>query len=161
MAPNIGQGANMAIEDAAILSSLLSKAKLRGNDATMKPEINRLLQEFSKAQRARTKEVCDQSEFVVRMQSNADVGKMILGRYLIPFLKDVPAGLSGMSIKLAPRLDYVDLPSRSLTGGWRGSWIGFFRILSCFQPRISSSTYGYLFVVVLAYLIFFESTYKN
>ncbi|KOS19953.1 6-hydroxynicotinate 3-monooxygenase [Escovopsis weberi] len=80
MAPNIGQGANMAIEDAAILSSILSKANLRGNDPTMKPELEDLLQEYVKMQHPRTKEVCDQSEFVVRMQSNSDMAKTILGR---------------------------------------------------------------------------------
>nr|ATJ44724.1 FAD dependent monooxygenase [Epichloe bromicola] len=127
MAPNIGQGANMAIEDACSLANLLQKKISHGLKRDQ--DINLMFQEFSTTQRARTESVCAQSEFLVRMHANQGIGRRLLGRYLIPFLYDAPAGLSGFSISGATRIEFIDLPARSLRGAWGKSWGGSWKFI--------------------------------
>ncbi|KAI1082129.1 FAD dependent monooxygenase [Whalleya microplaca] len=152
MAPNIGQGANMAIEDAARLASLLSQRLSAGKLSFL--GIDMLLQEFTAVQQARTKSVCAQSEFLVRMQANQGIGRKFLGRYIIPFLSDAPAGFSGFSMNGAARIEYLGLPARSLVGSWNGSWRCVFQSLSCFRPRACKGHFVYLLAItIMIYLV--------
>ncbi|RYP42596.1 hypothetical protein DL767_000120 [Monosporascus sp. MG133] len=69
LTPNIGQGANMAIEDAAALANALwtgDLPKAMAETAAMEDMMGRL----NTAQLARTRRVCRQSEFLTRLQSN-------------------------------------------------------------------------------------------
>ncbi|KAL7626884.1 hypothetical protein AAE478_003658 [Parahypoxylon ruwenzoriense] len=147
MAPNIGQGANMAIEDAARLASLLSKRLSAGKLSSL--GIDMLLQEFTAVRQARTKSICTQSEFLVRMQANQGIGRRFLGRYLIPFLNDAPAGFSGLSMNGAARIEYIDLPLRSLVEAWNGSWQCVVRSLFCFRPRVRLGHFVCLLAVTI------------
>nr|J7FK10.1 RecName: Full=FAD-dependent monooxygenase idtM; AltName: Full=Indole-diterpene biosynthesis cluster protein M [Claviceps paspali]AFO85424.1 FAD dependent monooxygenase [Claviceps paspali] len=135
MAPNIGQGANMAIEDAAQLSNLIREmlASPRKASATT---VEKMLRDFAAMQKARTKSMCGQSEFLVRMHANEGFGRRLLGRYLIPSLQDAPAGLAGLSIRGAVKLECAGVPSRTLGKAWEGSWGSSLRNLMYLRPRL-------------------------
>ncbi|KAH8897623.1 FAD dependent monooxygenase [Thozetella sp. PMI_491] len=151
MAPNIGQGANMAIEDAAKLASLLhERLPLSSLSAGA---IDSMLQEFVEARRPRSISICYQSEFLVRMQANEGLGRVLLGRYLIPLLNDGPASLSGLSIRGAEKLDFLDLPARSLGGAWNASWSSVVRTVVCLRPR--TSQYGFAVCFAVVFFVFF------
>lgn len=126
----------MAIEDAAVLANLMSSILQQPGSAPSASEIELMLHEFTINRRGRTKAICDHSEFLVRMQANHDMVKRLLGRYLVPFLEDVPAGLSGSTIEGAPKLNFLGLPQRALAEGWHGSFYGSLRSLKFFRPRI-------------------------
>nr|AFO69308.1 FAD dependent monooxygenase [Aciculosporium take] len=131
--PNIGQGANMAIEDAAQVANLISKAHSRPSKLSG-PGIASMLDEFAALRRARTASICQQSEFLVRMHANQGFGRRLLGRYLVPLLNDVPAGLSSLSIRGAAKLDFADAPPRSLDKAWGGSWRSSLRSVVYLRP---------------------------
>ncbi|KAK8925528.1 FAD-dependent monooxygenase ltmM [Metarhizium anisopliae] len=134
MCPNIGQGANMAIEDAARLANLIHKRLPLGKLSAS--EVDSMLREFTAAQKPRTNSICAQSEFLVRMHANQGIGRRLLGRYVIPFLNDAPAGLSGLSINNAVKLEFIDAPTRSLGGAWEASWESVLRILTGLRPKM-------------------------
>ncbi|KAI1121478.1 FAD dependent monooxygenase [Nemania abortiva] len=145
MAPNIGQGANMAIEDAAKLASLLhGRFPLGGLSIS---EIDSILHEFVAARKPRSASMCSQSEFLVRMQANQGWGRRLLGRYLIPLLKDGPSSFSGLSISGAEKLDFLDLPTRSLKGPWDTSWLSVVQSGVSLRPRIGQYQYAACFAV--------------
>jgi FAD dependent monooxygenase len=146
MTPNMGQGANMAIEDAARLASLLDK-RLNSGDL-FATEIYAMLEEFSTSQKPRAKSICAQSEFLVRMHANEGIWRRVLGRYLVPFLHDAPAGLSGLSISGATKLEFIDSPGRSLGGAWEASWESILRSLACLRPKLGFHRGVYLIVVL-------------
>lgn len=121
MAPTIGQGANMAIEDAAVLANTLWRAGL-GNankydlstSATLSQvKIEKALRHYSASLQARTRYMCGLSEFLVRLQTHDGVIKGIVARYIIPFLGDVPAKMSSKAIREGPLLEFVEVPTRS------------------------------------------------
>ncbi|KHN94004.1 FAD dependent monooxygenase [Metarhizium album ARSEF 1941] len=152
MCPNIGQGANLAIEDAARLANLMYKRLPLGKLSA--GEVNMMLQEFTATQKPRTNSICAQSEFLVRMHANQGIGRRLLGRYIIPFLNDAPAGLSGLSISNAAKIDFIDTPTRSLGGAWDASWGSILRILSCLRPKLGvhHSVYLLAFAIATYYL---------
>nr|BBD84643.1 putative monooxygenase [Cordana terrestris] len=116
MAPSIGQGANMAIEDAAVLANAIWKAGLgssKFDTSAMELKIEGVLRHYSTSLRTRTRQMCDRSEFLVRLQTHDGLIKRILARYVIPLLGDVPASLSAKSIQAAPLLEFIDIPARS------------------------------------------------
>ncbi|KAK7706984.1 hypothetical protein SLS64_007192 [Diaporthe eres] len=137
MAPSIGQGANMAIEDAAVLANALWRVGLDETKLETEELDRRLadaLQYYSTSERiSRTKTMCARSEFLVRLQAHDGWLKAILARYVIPLLGDVPASLSAQAIRAGPLLEFVDVPSRSRqqTRGWIGgpSWLTEKRLL--------------------------------
>ncbi|KAG6061916.1 hypothetical protein E4U16_002006 [Claviceps sp. LM84 group G4] len=144
MAPNIGQGANMAIEDAAQLSNLISKNILSSPGKASVTVIESLLQEFTALQRARTESICGQSEFLVRMHANEGIGRRLLGRYLIPMLEDAPAAVSGVSIQGAPMIESMGIPVRSRGKAWDGSWRCRLQRWRYMRPRLALQSYLYL-----------------
>ncbi|KAM4059005.1 FAD binding domain-containing protein [Hirsutella rhossiliensis] len=131
MTPNIGQGANMAIEDVAVLVNALWKGNLHkamADTAAMED----LLSIVSATRLARTQSVCKQSEFLTRLQANDGLVKRLLGRYVLPALHDIPAGSSAAVLGGKQRLAFVDLPARAAQ---QNPWWTFVKILSAFAPK--------------------------
>lgn len=152
MAPNIGQGANLALEDAARLTSLLAQ-KMQVGDLSHRT-ISAMLQEFAEAQRGRTVEMCSSAEFLVRMHACQGWGRWLMGRCIIPLLRDAPAGLSGMSINGAARIEYLSLPARSLEGAWDPSFSSVLSSMSYLTPKPSLPLLALLlFIAAAVYLI--------
>ncbi|RDA95735.1 hypothetical protein CP533_1108, partial [Ophiocordyceps camponoti-saundersi (nom. inval.)] len=132
--PNIGQGANMAIEDVAALANALweqRKGRHEGSIAPQKPvEIGAVVQAI---RLHRTRSVCRQSEFLTRMQAHDGLLKSLLVRYALPALHDIPAGSSAVVLGGAQRLAFVPLPGRA--AGRASGWTFVKTLLAAFKPR--------------------------
>lgn len=145
----------MAIEDAAALANLMSSTLQKAGSEPTALEIELMLQEFTIDRRGRSKAICDHSEFLVRMQANHDIVKRVLGRYLVPLLKDVPAGLLGSTLEGAQKLNFLDLGERASADGWHGSFRGSLRSLKFFKPRINlGCIFSALAVLLVAGFVF-------
>ncbi|KJZ71109.1 hypothetical protein HIM_09528 [Hirsutella minnesotensis 3608] len=130
--PNIGQGANMAIEDAAALANALWRGDL---DRAMADTavMHDLVSAVSATRLARTNRVCRQSEFLTRLQANNSLFKSLLGRYVLPALHDIPAGSSAAVVAGTQLLAFVDPPARALRDM---SWWTWLNILRAFAPKL-------------------------
>lgn len=118
MTPNLGQGANCAIESAAALSNALHdmiavKHVQRPSDA----ELGEILHAFNQSRWARMTEICRTSMLITRFQARDGIIRKILGRYLIQFAKDLPARMVTKLIAGGARLEYLPEPKRS-GNGW-------------------------------------------
>lgn len=142
----------MATEDAAVLANLLSSTlQEAGSSAPSASDIELMLQEFTVNRQKRTRAICDHSEFLVRMQANDGFFKRVLARYLVPLLKDVPAGLSSSTLQGAPKLNFLNLGERASADGWHGSFRASFRNLRFFLPTINlCCIFSALAVLVMA-----------
>ncbi|PYI03145.1 FAD binding monooxygenase [Aspergillus sclerotiicarbonarius CBS 121057] len=117
MTPNIGQGANMAIEDAAVLANLLYEKLGNGKiQALCDADVKTLLQEFHSIRYNRVKSIYTASRHLVRLQARAGLFNKLLGRYCIPYAPDIPAEIGSRSIGGSPSLTFVPLPDRSGPG---------------------------------------------
>lgn len=112
MTPNIGQGANMAIEDAAALANALAAADL-GRAAGDATGVEALGEAVAAGRRARTWRVCGQSELLTRVKEGAGLAKRLLAHYVLPALHDIPAGSAAMVLGGAPHLAFALLPARA------------------------------------------------
>jgi FAD dependent monooxygenase len=98
-----------------------------------------MLDDFAGARKPRTKKMCESAEFLVRLHANEHLFGRLIGRYLIPWIKDAPSGLSDGTITGSARLEFLDLPLRSLEGAWEWSFI---KRLLCFMPKPGPAGYA-------------------
>ena len=116
MTPNIGQGANSAIEDAACLSNLLNNLKEKGKARPTDSEMFDLLRQFRSLRFDRVNGIYKDSRFVVRFQARDGLFNTLFGRYYVPRAGDLPADLASKAIADGMALDYIPLPDRSGPG---------------------------------------------
>jgi FAD dependent monooxygenase len=122
MTPNIGQGANSAMEDAATLSNLLHDLLFKKH-RMMPPsdmEIDGLLDEFARRRISRVTEIYKASRFLVRFQARDGFFKTLLGRYYAPYARELPADIGSKTIADGASLSFIPLPERSGPG-----WVEF------------------------------------
>ncbi|POR31659.1 FAD-dependent monooxygenase [Tolypocladium paradoxum] len=119
LTPNLGQGANMAIEDAAALANTLWKGDLR-RAMTDTRAMDDIIQHLSTSRLAITRQACRQSEFLTRLQAGDGVAKRLLARYVVPILHDLPAASSTATLRGTQRLEFVGLPARA--GQQHAAW---------------------------------------
>lgn len=116
MTPNIGQGANTAIEDAAILASLLNRM-LNSDSSANSPksrDIENLLQEFQALRYNRVKDVCRRSWFGARLHTRDDFLKAFIGRYIFPYISgNLLTVRTSVAIAGGELIDYLPSPKRS------------------------------------------------
>lgn len=132
MTPNIGQGANMAIEDAAVLSTLLQQLQ---NDQTgtlpSADELQPLLQQFQHIRCKRVRSIYSMSRLLVRLQARDGILNTLFGRYYVPYAGDLPAEIASQAIANGEICQF--LPLRPLKDGWRqyqrGGWIMYLQTL--------------------------------
>ncbi|KAM4066344.1 FAD binding domain-containing protein [Hirsutella rhossiliensis] len=119
MAPNFGQGANMAIEDASALANALWKGDL-GKGMAETRAMEDIVRPLIASRLASTKNACRRSEFLARLQAGDGMVKRLFARYIFPALHDIPSGSSAAILKGAERLEFVDLPARAKLqhAGW-------------------------------------------
>lgn len=114
MTPNVGQGANTAIESAAALANVLKKTiDLRPGSSPSNIDIGNALESFVKRRMSRVKKLFSKSKFLVRLMARDDKIKLILGRYIVPYLGDFPAKTAGGAIAGGEVLDFLPSPQRS------------------------------------------------
>ncbi|RCI07459.1 hypothetical protein L249_4529 [Ophiocordyceps polyrhachis-furcata BCC 54312] len=125
--PNIGQGANMAIEDVAAVANALWSQR---DKTRRRLEMGSIVQAI---RLNRTRGVCRQSEFLTRMQAHDGLLKSLLVRYALPALHDIPAGSSVVVLGGAQRLAFAPLPARASTQA--STWTVARTLVDAFKPR--------------------------
>lgn len=144
MTPNIGQGANTAIEDAAMLTSLLeSWPKLRTDQSPCAKSINRLLETFQEKRYKRIRKIHERSRFATRMHTRDGVVKILLGRYIIPYLKDRLADMTSEVIADGDIISFLPYPGRSGSG-----WVDYSSAAKHSKPSIGGL--GYTLTILVA-----------
>jgi FAD dependent monooxygenase len=117
MTPNIGQGANTAIEDSATLANLLRDALLQKSSQSLSDtELGNLLRKFQSHRFDRVSSIYRDSRFLVRFQARDGFAKKIFGRYYAPYAGDLPADMASKTIADGPMIKYISLPKRSGPG---------------------------------------------
>ncbi|KAF7180409.1 hypothetical protein CNMCM7691_009577 [Aspergillus felis] len=118
MTPNLGQGANCAIEDAAALANKIHdalRAKHPGH-RLCDEEIENVLSEFGNVQVERISKVYNVSRIAVRLQTRANLVYRVVLRYLVPYAGDKPAKRAVRILEGATVLDFIPVPTRSGPG---------------------------------------------
>lgn len=118
MTINLGQGANCAIEDVAVLSNLLHDLLLETKH--IKPtsrEIDALLRRFNNMHLSRVSHICDMSWMIARVHARDGFVPKIIGRYVMPHFGARFEGRPFTMIANAEALNFLPLP-RSSFAGW-------------------------------------------
>lgn len=117
MTPNIGQGANTAVEDAATLASLINGLLKSGSAShTSESDINNLLRVFQSLRYDRVKRTYQQSCSGARLQTRDDFLKILVGRYVFPYVGDYISHSMCKDISGGHVIDFLPLPKRSKAG---------------------------------------------
>ncbi|KAJ5657109.1 hypothetical protein N7507_009059 [Penicillium longicatenatum] len=117
--PNIGQGANTAIESAAAVANALHELRsTRGLKQAADAEISQKLQLWTKKQQERLKWVHWSSRWVTRMQARDGYFNKLIGRYLYAHSGDLTYYMSSVLCGNGLALDYLPLPSEA-SDGWK------------------------------------------
>ncbi|RDW93719.1 FAD-dependent monooxygenase spyC [Aspergillus mulundensis] len=117
MTVNMGQGANCAIEDAAVLATLLDRlVQPNKNSAPSEAEIEALLREFRTLRYARSKAIYGQTMFGVRLYTRDGILKTLMGRYVMPRKIDHMADATSTLMADGPVVGFLPLPRRWGTG---------------------------------------------
>ncbi|KAL2860081.1 hypothetical protein BJX68DRAFT_251884 [Aspergillus pseudodeflectus] len=109
MAPNTGQGANCAIEDAAALANALSLATKHDSHPSQ-ATIHSLLKSVNKTRLARVQEISKSARLVVRLHARESLALRLVGRYYLPYSGDLPADTASKLIARAARPRLVLMP---------------------------------------------------
>ncbi|KAF7172378.1 hypothetical protein CNMCM5623_004586 [Aspergillus felis] len=120
MTPNIGQGANTAIEDAAVLASLINKAVNSANPDISNAGIDALLREFHTLRVDRVRSTFQRSYFGARFHTRDDLLKTLFGRYVFPYIGTFVAAQTEKAIGGGNIIDFLPLPKRG--GAARAMW---------------------------------------
>ncbi|KAL4797731.1 hypothetical protein BDV19DRAFT_377506 [Aspergillus venezuelensis] len=120
MTVNMGQGANCAIEDAAVLATLLNRlVKSEATNSTpSSDDINSVLDEFRRQRYTRSKAIFGQTMFGVRLYTRDSLIKRIMGRYVMPRKLEHMADATSTLMADGPVIGFLPLPPRS-TIGWK------------------------------------------
>ncbi|KAL5362265.1 FAD/NAD(P)-binding domain-containing protein [Aspergillus floccosus] len=124
MAPNTGQGANCAIEDAASLANLLHEFLIV--DQIGKPSTEQLderLRQYTAERRGRVGKIYSIARTVVRLHARDTFYLRFFGRYVLPYSGDMPARAASKAIKGAPKLDFIPVSAR-VANGWNEGGTG-------------------------------------
>jgi salicylate hydroxylase/FAD dependent monooxygenase len=115
MAPNLAQGANCSIEDAASLANILYDA-LRTADHPRRlssREIEHHLRRFNKEQTDRMVGIYKASQAVVRLQTRSNLFWKLILRYYVPYAGNEPTERALRLLEGAVALSFIPLPQRS------------------------------------------------
>lgn len=117
MTPNIGQGANLAIENAAALANVLQELlSAKGSKKPSMTELEYALKAFNRRQFPRANLVYKEAANLSRLQAKDGAIVAFVGRYLLPHLKNLAANRASKLIAGAAAINYIDLPRRSGLG---------------------------------------------
>lgn len=119
MTVNLGQGANCAIEDVAVLTNILNGAlQEKAGGRLSDDEMNDLLRRFNKSHLSRVSQICNASWMTARIHARDGFLPKMIGRYGMPFLGALFEGRPFNMIADAATLDFLPLP-RSYFTGWK------------------------------------------
>ncbi|KAL4875197.1 FAD/NAD(P)-binding domain-containing protein [Aspergillus karnatakaensis] len=130
MAPNTGQGANCAIEDATALTNLLHDCLLSSPGA--KPSSKQLdsrLSSYTAERKRRVEKIYSIARRVVRLHARDTLLLRFFGRYVLPYSGDIAARAASRAIVGAPKLSFLPVSPRVASGWEDGSTWGVYKVL--------------------------------
>ncbi|KAJ5139324.1 FAD binding monooxygenase [Penicillium bovifimosum] len=115
MTPNLAQGANCAIEDAASLANVLYDALKRGSypHSLSDQQIDYHLSRFNKLQVGRMAGIYKASRMVVKLQTRDNLLWKFVLRYYVPYSGNDPIERAMEILDKATALTFIPLPQRS------------------------------------------------
>ncbi|OJI96505.1 hypothetical protein ASPVEDRAFT_872267 [Aspergillus versicolor CBS 583.65] len=116
MAPNTGQGANCAIEDAAALANAIHSA-IEHVDRPSMAEVQSFLRSFNESRLPRVQEIYKSASVVVRLHARENLALRLVGRYYLPYSGDLPANTASKLIADGVQLSFL-APSLYSGPGW-------------------------------------------
>ncbi|KAJ5493653.1 Monooxygenase FAD-binding, partial [Penicillium fimorum] len=114
MTPNIGQGANTAIEDVAVLSSQINR--MVNTNGILKPleaDVDAMLREYKSQRYDRAKGTCDRASFGARFHTRDDRVKAFVGRYVFPHIGRLIVNRTSKTLSGGDIVDYLPRPDRN------------------------------------------------
>lgn len=120
MTADLGIGANIGIEDVAVLCNILNRElKNDRNRHPSKGEITAMFTEYQQERYARAKAFTEMSGKVTRMHSYDTLFGRIFATYVAPMLYEVQVMKLATAWAKAPKLDYVPVKTIDETApGW-------------------------------------------
>ncbi|KAL4957974.1 hypothetical protein BDW69DRAFT_155076 [Aspergillus filifer] len=114
MTPNLGQGANTAMECAAVLTNRL-RTLLADNypDKPLERSLNDMLEDFNQKQFKRLLSVHGDAQFVTRLEALDGCSLRVFARHVMRYLGDLLVGNLSRIVAQGSVLDFVPLTVRS------------------------------------------------
>ncbi|KAH8886653.1 FAD/NAD(P)-binding domain-containing protein [Thozetella sp. PMI_491] len=113
--PNTGQGANMAMEDAAgianLVSRLLAQASTDSKNWIDRIELEKELQQFERVHKARARKWDNLSRWVLRMHAHDGFLRRLVNSYAMPAMDPWLARMSCGLLLTGVTLDFVEKPA--------------------------------------------------
>ena len=114
MTPNIGQGANTAIEDAAALASLVNGLICnKSNSGVIGNHVESMLREYQEVRYPRAKSTCQRSTFGTRFHTRDTLAKALVGRYVFPYADPLVERAVVKAVAGGGLVDFLPRPKRS------------------------------------------------
>ncbi|KAF6789053.1 FAD binding domain-containing protein [Colletotrichum sojae] len=117
MTVNLGQGANCAIEDVAVLTNLLNECLVgkKGQKPSGR-ELDALLRRFNRIHLSRVSDIYDASWLVARVHARDGLARKVIGRYMMPYFGSRFESRPFTMMANAAALDFLPLPRTSFPG---------------------------------------------
>ncbi|KAL2165007.1 hypothetical protein VTH06DRAFT_303 [Thermothelomyces fergusii] len=118
--PNLGVGANAAIESAAALANgikrLADQCRAGGGSLPTNGDVEAVLAQYHKTRFVRAEAGVDSSAFLARSHNMQGLGRRLFVHFILPHTTEFITELMGSAMIGAVKLDYLPLPMASLTG---------------------------------------------
>lgn len=116
MTPNLGQGANCAIESAADLANSLARVTNGNNGNPSFEDITKALSMYHERRHGRANLIVKAANKFTRVEALATTGDWLASMFIIPRLGDILAD-RGAKVQIgATKLDCLPMPKRALEG---------------------------------------------
>lgn len=116
MTPNLGQGANCAIESAAELANSLARIKDESKASPSFTSVTSALKSYHKKRHVRANQIVHAANKFTRVEALATGGDVLASLYIMPRLGDILAD-RGAKVQIgAAKLDALPMPKRALEG---------------------------------------------
>lgn len=120
MTPNLGQGANTAIENAAALTNrICAMLDSQASSHLSAPDIHLMLSSWATSRKYRTNAICDSSNALTRIEAFATWRHKVVALRVLPYMGDIIAFLATRIVVGSERLEFLPEPKRALAGSVR------------------------------------------
>ncbi|KAJ5787609.1 hypothetical protein N7457_002599 [Penicillium paradoxum] len=117
MTPNIGQGANTAIEDVAVLASLINRTvNMDPSNTPAEDYIEKMLREYKRLRYERAKSTYERSRFGARFHTRDNWLKAFIGRYVFQYVGGLVENQASKNLAGGDMIDFLPQPQRTKSG---------------------------------------------
>jgi hypothetical protein len=132
MTPNLGQGANIAIENAAALANhLYHVEKVDRPRPDMLAHLRERLKLFEKERKQSSKQTYRMAYMTTRLQARDGRLYRFIASYIFPHFTSIPSIIGSIAMGDGTTLDYLPLPARGIAAS-KNSSVGF--LVSALAP---------------------------